>query len=249
MSEQQTIFTLREICQKDNIEFWTQQFSEHALFIYLGIVDVNEDTKAIRKKAHDFYLFFKNINIRYSQSNEREKNRIRDTLKDEVEKLGSFKRSVLRQIKNEWSGWLYPEFITHILHELQFFLKREYNTINDGDIVRFWNEINSEHADFTAHLLDPTERELIDEAFEFEKKFYKLNKKDEEHHNGLDILQFTLLSQHLSKEMDEFTSSGQEGIHNGSILSVIHPLLIDHVKREGQRSICELKEIIHKLEA
>ena len=243
-TQRKTIFSLNEIRQMDNIEFWTFQFSEHALFIYLGIVDIDSATKEIREVSHRWYEYFVNFRENYLTKNN--KNSLIEELKKEALKFKNFKEIVLARVESEWSGWLYPTFLSHILHELNYFLEKEFKKISNEEIIKFWNQINGEHSAFTVGLLDPREQDLIKQAMDFEDKFLKLNARHDNHDNH-DLVQFKLLSQHMSEEMDKFTQTGQKAVHENKILSIIHPLLIDHVRREGQRSIVELESIFKKV--
>lgn len=210
------------INKKDEIVFWSRQMSEHALFLHLGLE--KPDIKAEAKKLHEKWEKFR-------KSGHSEKQ-----LSSLLPELKSFKKRILNRLNNgEWLGWIFSLFADHILRELEFFEKKLKGHVSEHEELLFWKRINQDHADFTAHLLDPQETKLIDKAQDTSKRFHRM---------GEDVKTLRALSLNASKEMDKFTKAGEEGIKAKKIKTVIHPVLISHVVREEERSVEKIKETI-----
>src|SRR4051794_33901845 len=101
-----------------------------------------------------------------------------------------------------------------------------------ADVVGFWPRQIGEHAAFIAHLLDPQERLLIDQA----KKLHdSLVNPSTLRPDGI-----TDPVMKAAEEILDFKSVGEKGIRNGVIKSIIRPELAAHVRREAVRFIDEL---------
>jgi hypothetical protein len=153
------------------------------------------------------------------------------------------------QQQNVWVGWLFPEFVVHIRDELDYFVNRFNDTISPDAERVFWTEINAEHLAFTAHLLDTDynqSRSVVDSALKLSDEGLAAigNVKKTP---PIDLLQMAELSRrfdHLSYAYRTNTLSA--GLWNGGTPTSgasIHPLLIAHVIREGQRSIQRLNQL------
>lgn len=218
---------------KDNIEFWSHQLSEHALFLHLGIED-----KELKKEGlalHKKFEKFRNSFVKNSVSIEK-----MEKILPLVKELRDYKIEVLRRLlAGEWIGWIFPLFARHIILESDYFIDKlqgiEYTAQEE---IAFWNIINGEHASFAAHLLDPSEEELSEAAHKMSKKFAQIVKTEDEM-----MLQISLKA---ANELDEYNKKADAGIDANKVNSVIHPALIKHVVREGQRSIQTLDSLSDK---
>src|SRR5687768_3249139 len=70
---------------------------------------------------------------------------------------------------------------TNTAREAEYFSAR-LSRLSAGDVAlsrataaEFWTMIMGEHADFIAHLLDPSERKLVAQALQTSTDFYKLH--------------------------------------------------------------------------
>jgi hypothetical protein len=88
-----------------------------------------------------------------------------------------------------------------------------------------------EHSGFIAHLLEPTEHLLIDQASKLEKAFL---------HDGFRNVAGDEVMK-AAQEVLDFKTVGEKGIKAGKIKSIIHPSLASHVRREAVRFVDELK--------
>ena len=89
-----------------------------------------------------------------------------------------------------------------------------------------------EHAEFIRGLLDPSERELILTADKYAMEYNKIIKN---YSNNQTSLTTTSLNETIN--FRNFKITGEKGILNCQIKSIIIPLLADHVVREANHFI------------
>lgn len=197
----------------NEIKMWAPQMGEHALFLNLML---NDD--ALKKQGMDIFLKFKAFTCNLSMDNWKN---VRPLLAE----LKAYKQEVLsRLLKGEWLGSVFPRFVRHILDELIYFEKKlDGQKMTVEDEVKFWNRINSEHAAFAAHLLDPDEMVLIKAAQSTSEKIA-----------GLPISQIVLALE-SGVALDKFSEHLEQAVKEHKVLSIIQPDLISHVVREGKR--------------
>lgn len=97
---------------------------------------------------------------------------------DLARRFSDYKKTVRdQQNAGKWHTLVYPLFFTHTAREADRLATRlaMYNRGNiefeRGEVVDFWSKTMSEHSAFIAHLLDPTEGLLIDQAIKLENAF------------------------------------------------------------------------------
>jgi hypothetical protein len=88
-----------------------------------------------------------------------------------------------------------------------------------------------EHSAFIAHLLDPDERLLIEQASRMERAFLREGFKEV---RGDEVMK-------AAKEILDFKTVGEKGIYAGKIKSIISPQLASHVRREAVKFVDELQ--------
>lgn len=202
----------------DDIEFWGRQESEHMLFMSLGLVD--KDLKRRAEGLHNSWEAFR-----------RGPRRVNDAI-PLVLTTQEFKAQVLTRLNNgEFLGWLFPLFVDHIRREGDYFLAalrgQKFDSCTEAQI---WLTFMAEHSAFAAHLLDPSEAEEIRKALELQSQLGAL------FHNCGSALsdQFKALTMKSGQDLDAYFNSLGIGKPDGA-KSVIHPLLAEHVVREGRR--------------
>ncbi|AIQ12881.1 DUF2935 domain-containing protein [Paenibacillus durus] len=238
----------------DEIRFWSRIMKEHSLFLGLGFRA--EDTQ-LKKEADRFYAIFEDIERR---SHEFQPNADPHTIQNfntevaiAATNIWAFKRMVLGLILQcKLPGQTnFPLLVDHISREANYFRNRleELNTgrleplpdaIIDENV--FFLKIMADHAKFIGHLLDPSERKLVDQAREFSNDFDKLV------FQAIDLSSMRpqsqtvpLLSQFVDenkvsvKSLRDFKKTARDLIDECRIKSIIHPLLADHVFREAER--------------
>lgn len=149
--------------------------------------------------------------------------------------------------------WNFPLLIEHIRREALFYvdhlqrLQKRIVLDPTEEIIeekRFWDRIMAEHSQFIAHLLDPTEQELIMTADEFARRFFRLEKsvKQIEKKDGCIPPQLMRDEIQAVEEIRDFKSTANELILACEIRSIIIPLLADHVLREANHFLALLTD-------
>ena len=139
----------------------------------------------------------------------------------------------------------FPLLIEHIRREAIFYVEqlqrlqqREQINLVEELIAEkaFWDRIMKEHAQFIAHLLDPTEEALINTADNFADRFNSLQKRvlmDQSIFGRWFIGSLVRDEREATREIRDFKAQATEGILACQIRSIIIPLLGDHVLREA----------------
>ncbi len=247
----------------DEIRFWSRIMKEHSFFLRLGFR--SEDTQLVNE-AHTFYKIFEGIEQKsHSLGNNTDLSAIQqfnNEVYSAVSHIWSFKRKVLGLILTcQLPGQTnYPLLVDHISREANYFRNRlvelnqgKLEPLQDAIIDEnvFFLRIMAEHAKFIGHLLDPSERKLVEQARDFSHDFDQLLYQARD----LDSMRpqsqsAPLLNQFLDqnrisvKSLRDFKKTARDLIEQCKIKSIIHPLLADHVFREAERFL----EIIDMLE-
>ncbi len=212
----------------NEINFWARQMSEHALFNHLGLEesDLKQEALKIHKSLEAFREKLNKDSLDLKHMNE-----ILPLLQQERE----FQVKIIKMLEEgKWVGWLFPTFENHITLELDYFVdKLNGKKYSPMDEVKFWNKINSDHAGMTAHLLDPSEKEAVSKANALSDNFYNMPKNEKE--------MMIKLSLKATKELDAFNKKSKA--KGKAVKSIIHPVLLDHVIREGEYTIQKLNSL------
>lgn len=249
--------------QIDDTHFWSHQLMEHSLFLYLGI-----EEPQLKQRGADLHLSFKTYTDRMvARGVDTDKivldaedyAKLKDLDLDEIfaltARLKEYKQEILTRLKaGEWLGWIWKTFVSHVLRELDFFIKKISNTDIDNTVeISFWNQMNSEHVGMGGHLLDPefANDTLVKQAFDLAHALPEgtaLNQESElpQEFNNLhtgEKMQYLNLSRKYAADLDEFARTTQAAVHANTVASIIHPVLIDHIVREGQRSMIALSSL------
>ena len=162
-----------------------------------------------------------------------------------VSNLINFKNDILNKVLScQMFTSNYPLLIKHIMNEAKMYhsllSKIENRTVmSKNDIYNeeiFWNNIMMEHALFIRGLLDPSEDKLISVADKYAKEYKVILNNTNVNPNYLTI---TSLKETIN--FRDFKVTGEEGILNCKVKSIIIPLLADHVVREANHFIRILK--------
>ncbi|WNR45439.1 DUF2935 domain-containing protein [Paenibacillus roseipurpureus] len=244
-------FVMRSL---DEIRFWSRIMKEHSLFLKLGFRC--DDTQLIQEANH-YYHIFEHIEGRsHAYSVQTDPDQIRQfnmEVSAAVAHIWAFKRKVLGliiQCKLP-GGNNFPLLVDHTSREANYFRNRlhELNTgrleplpdaIIDENV--FFLRIMADHAKFIGHLLDPSERQLVEQARNFSHDFDTLL------FQAIDLSGMRpqsqtepLLDQFLDQNrvsvvaLRDFKKTARDLIEACKIKSIIHPLLADHVFREAER--------------
>lgn len=238
----------------DEIRFWSRIMKEHSLFLKLGFRC--EDTQLITE-ANQFYGLFEEIERKsHAFTVEADPEQIR-RFNAEVHNAAShiwvFKRKVLGLVLTcQMPGANnFPLLIDHTSREANYFRNR-LEELNAGKLEPladaiidenvFFLRIMADHAKFIGHLLDPSERQLVDQARHFSQDFDTLlfQARDLEsmrpQSQTVPLLDQFLDENRVSvKALRDFKKTAKDLIDACRIKSIIHPLLADHVFREAER--------------
>lgn len=238
----------------DEIRFWSRIMKEHSFFLRLGFRC--EDTQLINEANH-YQAVFDDIEKRaHAYSNDTDPQTIREfntEVHSAAAHIWAFKRKVLGLILQcKLPGQNnFPLLVDHISREANYFRNR-LEELNNGrlepvhdaiiDENVFFLKIMADHAKFIGHLLDPSERKLVEQAREFSQEFDTLL------YQAIDLSSMRpqsqtvpLLSQFVDenrvsvKSLRDFKKTARDLIAECRIKSIIHPLLADHVFREAER--------------
>lgn len=166
----------------------------------------------------------------------------------------------LAQTEGRLRSLVWPLFFDHARHEAERWSQRLENLaggeskFDRAEVAKFWTNIMDEHAQFVAHLLDPTEKDLIDTCLETSEIFHDLHKGER---GGVASSRMRApLPAPLARKPEtdailsaaetilDFKTKASRGIEAGRIKSIIDPRLADHVRREALKFVDELKRAV-----
>lgn len=239
--------------------FWLRIMKEHALFIKLGLPC---DQAELICEADRFYQMFGDLEKKSCQvESEKEFLCFIDLVMTAVKNIFCFKRHLLHLLIEckIRGGSNYPLLIDHVSREAMYFYKI-LEKARDGELEYpadsivsenvFWLRIMGDHLKFIRGLLDPSERELVDTAHSMSDKFDQLQLHARDFDSMLwqfkitnDFLRFEKDVTASTKELRDFKAAAEQLIKQCAALSLIPPLLADHVRREAEHFLEILEEI------
>lgn len=248
------------ICQYSRLEearFWSRIMEEHALFIKLGLP---ADQPELIQRAQEFVNLFAGLRVRLEKVDRLEGDLLEDLI-NAVKAIIEFKAKLLRMIIQckEAPGSNYPLLLDHIRREAVRFLfllrtrvpEDSLNLLLQEEV--FWLRIMKEHIEFVIHLLDPSERELLEQAKVFRKTFSRLleTARDLESMNETNpknfntVIRFTQTVIRNTMELRNFKAAAFELATLCEVLSIVStPLLLDHIRREADKFLSELEAML-----
>jgi hypothetical protein len=244
-------FVIRSL---DEVRFWSRIMKEHSLFLRLGFRC--EDTQLINE-ANYFYKIFEEIEQRsHSFGADADPSTIQQfntEVHSAVSHIWAFKRKVLGLILTcQLPGQNnFPLLVDHVSREANYFRNR-LEELNKGKIEPlqdaiidqnvFFLRIMADHAKFIGHLLDPSERKLVEQARHFSHDFDQLlfqardlDSMRPQSQTGPLLNQFLDQNRVSVQSLRDFKKTARDLIEQCKIKSIIHPLLADHVFREAER--------------
>lgn len=247
----------------DEIRFWSRIMKEHALFLSLGF---SADDKQLIEEAKQFIPVFQRIEEELSNfssnSDPQQIVKFNNQVYQAAVSIWAYKRKVLGLTLNcKVRSNNYALLIDHTSREAAYFAKR-LKELNEGKlkplpeaIIKenvFFLKIMADHSKFIGHLLDPSERKLVEQAREFSHDFDQLlyQAMDLDHMRPQSETK-PILDQFLDQNrvsvasLRDFKKTARDLIEACRIKSNIHPLLADHVFREAERFL----NVIDRFEA
>lgn len=247
-------------CEFNRLEearFWARIMQEHALFIKLGL-PANEP--GLRAEAQAFIERFMNLRKRLDRVSKLRGRLLRDLIQA-VKDIIEFKAKLLRQLiqcKAE-PGSNYPLLLDHIRREAMHFLDLLRTPVPEDPLSMllqeevFWLRQMKEHIEFIIHLLDPSERELIEQSMELRRTFSRLleSARDLESmaetmpRNFNTVIRFTEDVINNTIALRDFKAAAFELATLCELLSIVStPLLLDHLRREADKFINEMEVLL-----
>ncbi|WP_437274880.1 DUF2935 domain-containing protein [Sorangium sp. So ce375] len=218
--------------------FWTDIMMEHAMFI--SLLMPGDHLRGPRSEARRFQDLFARhfLSARDSGYADYGISPLLSSTRSSVQRFIEYKRRMQRaQESGSLRSLVWPLFFDHIAREAERFVVRldrlAYGdtALQSDEVSAFWTRIMADHLEFIAHLLDPQERALVDQAVERAGQLY------EAHAFRVDSGQLAT----LADEVIDFKTAAEQGIETGQIKSIIDPALADHVLREAVRFSDEVR--------
>jgi len=230
---------------------------EHALFIKLGLP---ADQREFRERAHAFVEIFTELRNRLDRVSRLEGRLLEDLIRA-VRAIIEFKAELLRLIIQCRAavGSNYPLLLDHIRREAVRFLNLLERPVPQDSLSMilqqevFWLRIMKEHIEFIIHLLDPSERELLNQAEELRRTFSRLletardleSMAETKPQNFNTVLRFTQDVINKTVALRDFKAAAFELATICEVLSIVStPLLLDHVRREADKFLDELNVLL-----
>ncbi|MGN7296904.1 DUF2935 domain-containing protein [Ferdinandcohnia sp. SAFN-114] len=237
----------------DEIRFWSRIMKEHALFLSLGFT---YEQQQLINEAKNFITVFERIEeklARFSVHSELSQvQAFNNEVYQAAASIWAYKRKVLGlTLRCEIRTNNYPLLVDHISREAAYFANR-LKELNQGILAPkpeaiiqenvFFLRIMADHAKFIGHLLDPSERKLVDQAREFSHDFDQLlfqaidlDSMRPQSETKPILTQFLDQNRVSVASLRDFKKTARELIEACRIKSNIHPLLADHTFREAER--------------
>lgn len=247
----------------DEITFWSRIMKEHALFLSLGFT---YEQKQLIDEARQFISVFERIEEKVTKftvnSDLRQVQAFNNEVYQAAASIWSYKRKVLDlTLRCEIRTNNFPLLVDHISREAAYFANR-LKELNEGKLAPspdavikenvFFLRIMADHAKFIGHLLDPSERKLVEQAREFGHDFDQLlfqavdlDSMRPESETKPILSQFLDQNRVSVSSLRDFKKTARDLIEACRIKSNIHPLLADHTFREAERflEIIDLFEV------
>lgn len=241
------------------VRFWLRIMKEHSLFIKLGLPC---DQTQLISEAQGFYNVFEDLENTAARINcDNNFERFIERVIIAVKNIFCFKRHLLHLLIEckIRGGANYPLLIDHVSREAMYFLK-VLGKIQDGEMKYpvdaivsenvFWLRIMADHLKFIRGLLDPSEREVLNTSNILSDKFDQLQLHARDFDSMLwhfrpnnDFARFEREVTNSTIELRNFKATAEELIQQCAVLSLIPPLLADHVRREAEHFL-EILEMI-----
>jgi hypothetical protein len=220
------------------------------------------DQTELISQAQEFFNVFENLEKAAARINcENNFERFVEQIIIAVKNIFCFKRHLLHLLIEckIRGGSNYPLLIDHVSREAMYFLKL-LEKIKNGDMKYpvdaivsenvFWLRIMADHLKFIRGLLDPSERGFFDTANTLSDKFDQLQLHARDFDSMLwhfrpnnDFMRFEKEVTDSTIELRNFKATAEELIQQCAVLSLIPPLLADHVRREAEHFL-EILEMI-----
>ena len=237
------------------IRFWVTIMKEHALFIALGLPC---DQTNLIAEAQAFAEQFQDLEERVRQATIIDPELLEEIIAA-VRALIAFQRGILAlMLQCSIRPSIPPLFVDHITREAVHFLELLLNPQPPLSTIQqalrravFWLRQMKEHIEFIIHLLDPSERLLINQAEKLLKVFRKLLETARDLESMSEsrprffnaAVRFIFEVNEKTAILRDFKATAHELVVLCRVLSTVpDPLLTDHVRREADKFLKEMEE-------
>ena len=241
--------------------FATDILAEHGLFFALLMPP--EVAGAEREEALRFQQTFADLNRQIDANAPPPRSELKSFIGKITEEIKPFIEYKARLGEAQASGKLrslvWNLLFDHTRHEAERWtrrletLARGESEFDKTEVSTFWTNIMDEHARFVAHLLDPDEFELIEQAMSASRVFADLHQGGiagvaaAAIHEPATVVNSLIENPETSAILSaaetilDFKTKAARDIEAARIKSIIDPRLADHVRREALKFIDELK--------
>lgn len=222
--------------------FWNRVLMDHARFFTMLMP--GSELSGPRDEAMDFAKSFRS-QLEKALKADLRKDTYAEFNRTSLDMARRFAEWKLRMRDDQASGkiWtlVWPSFFQAASMEAGRFAKR-LDQLNRGasefersEVIPFWMSDNADHSAMIAHFLDPQEHRLIHHAMESSKKYTRMRAAPPARQGPSDPALET------AQEIVTFETEIHQGILDGTVHSILQPLMTDHMRREGMRFVEELK--------
>lgn len=244
------------------LEFWLEILKEHTIFIKAGLPadqsDLRRDVAKFKEEIECLQLKLKKIKT---------SRQLQEFIADAICIVKEFylfqRRLVLLMLCCKLMGNSFPFLIDHLAREAEYVLHfMEYirdSTISfeydpSGELV-FWLRLMADHAKFICHLLDPSERALLETAQNFSDEFDDLYLQGRDFDSMLyqrkAVPAFCRFIQDVKVStvmLKDFKRAARELIKNCRLIGLIPEQLANHIYCEAEHFIgilAKLEKMLH----
>ncbi len=196
--------------------FWSRQFSEHLEFLAMLLTD--QDAKHGAEILKPEYDQARKVALA-------DPGRAPELIRDAHDRVRAYQGEILERLASgQFLGWAFPLFVDHVTREMDLYAHLVYGGPEpEGGVNGEVKRLGAEHAQFAAHLLDPSETDLSRQASAAAYALYALVDNNSRIANEAAARAQRLLVTFLDKN--------EIGTPRGA-LSIIPLSLAEHVKRE-----------------
>ena len=243
----------------EELKFWLHILEEHILFVKAGIPC--EETEILQELDN----FYKELGAFCARADKNPTGKKFLELVNEVlatvRELVRFQRHLLCLILTcELAGCNYPLFLDHITREAEYVIEllekmKECKSltlqVSTAEEEVFWIRLMANHANFICHLLDPSERNLIETARDFSMEFDTLFLQGKDFVSMLTccscpVPSFLRYSQDVrvsTVRLRDFKKAAYDMIKECKLLSLMPAEMADHIRREADHFLMILSMI------
>lgn len=234
--------TYDDFSPEGEVAFWAWQFAEHAQLEMAALNHRDKSNSRLLETGRGLRRVFELIYGEPATD--------RATVEDAMAALRAHEEDLLAQGKLRYIGPLFPSIVEHHLVELEH-LERVLSAsrrddpdwISDvppsrGDLLRFYADMNADHAEIARHLIDPAEYASLEEADRLRDIMEGIEDAAASPRRNFEAT--LAAARQPFAEISDFYAEIVQGVEERKLDSIISPLLAHHLRREGLRAVAAL---------